>query len=84
MQQTRRATSEGRVGNKKPKDVEISGISYNKSQDIKLWKEQSANEIRAQFKLRDLEKYNREYAFKTKVQLLEIIKSLIQNKQWYI
>ena len=49
---------------------------------MKFWKEQSANEIRAQFKLRDLKKYYDEYAFKTKVQLLEIIKSLIQNKQW--
>ena len=67
---------------KKPKDVEITGISVNKSQDIKFWKEQSANEIRAQFKLRDLKKDNEDYAFKTKVQLLELIKELIKNKQW--
>ena len=64
------------------RSAEITGISINKSQDIKFWKEQSANEIRAQFKFRDLEKYNKFYAFKTKEDLLEILKELIQTKQW--
>ena len=63
-------------------NVEISGITINDSQDINFWKVQSANEIRAQFKLRDSKKYYDEFAFKTKVQLLDIIKELIKSKQW--
>ena len=63
-------------------DVEISGISVNKSEDLKYWREQSANELRAQLKLRDREKYNREWAFKFKADLIKIIKELIKNKQW--
>ena len=62
-------------------DVEISGISVNKSEDMKFWKEQSANELRAQLKLRYPDRFNREYAFKDRKQLLEIIKELIKNKQ---
>ena len=63
-------------------DVEISGISVNKSEDMKYWREQSANELRAQLKLRDPVKFRDSWAFKMKADLLKIIKELIKDKKW--
>ena len=63
-------------------DVEISGISVNKSEDLKYWREQSANELRAQLKLRDPVKFRDSWAFKMKADLLKIIKELIKDKKW--
>ena len=81
MAQVEEKAAKGKV-RQKPKDVEITGISVNKSQDMKFWKEQSANDLRRQLKLRYRDKFEKEWAFKFKPDLLEIIKSLIQNKQW--
>ena len=81
MAQVEEKAAKGKV-RKKPKDVEITGISVNKSQDMKFWKEQSANEIRAQIKLRYPDKFQKEWPFKFKPDLLEIIESLIKNKKW--
>ena len=47
-----------------------------------FWKQQSANELRAQLKLRYPDRYLKEWAFKSKDQLFEIIRELIKNKQW--
>ena len=63
-------------------DVEVGSIKPNKNTKIKFWKEQSANELRAQLKLRDLKRFQDEWAFKSKDQLLDIIRDLIKNKKW--
>ena len=49
---------------------------------MKFWEEQSPNELRAQLKLRDFQKFQEEWAFKQKPQLLEIIRGLIKKKEW--
>ena len=46
------------------------------------WKEQSANELRKELKLRDMQRFRDEWAFKSKDQLLEIIQGLIQAGTW--
>ena len=63
-------------------DVEIGEIKPNRNKQMKFWYQQSANELRAQLKLRDLKKFNDEWAFKSKDQLLEIIQGLIQAGTW--
>ena len=47
-----------------------------------FWKQQSANELRTQLKLRDRGRYLKEWAFKKKPELFKIIEELIKNKQW--
>ena len=48
-----------------------------------FWKEQSANEIRAQLRLRYPDRYYKDkWPFKKKPELFEIIEELIKNKQW--
>ena len=49
---------------------------------MKFWREQSANELRAQLKLRDPQKFKDEWAFKGKEQLIEIVQDLIKKKKW--
>ena len=63
-------------------DVQIGEIKPNKSKKMSYWKEQSANELRNQLKLRDPQKFKVEWAFKDREQLLEIIKELIKEKKW--
>ena len=63
-------------------DVVVSAIQPNKSSDMAYWKEQSANELRKELKLRDMERYRNEWAFKSKPQLLDIIQGLIQAGTW--
>ena len=61
-------------------DVKISGIKPNNDTDMEFWKEQSGNELRAQLKLRYPDRFNKEWAFKERPQLLEIITELIKDK----
>ena len=63
-------------------EVQVSAIQPNKSSDMAYWKEQSANELRKELKLRDLQRFRDEWAFKSKDQLLEIIRGLIQAGTW--
>ena len=49
---------------------------------MEYWKEQSPNELRNQLKLRDMQKFKNEWAFKSFEQLLEIIQNLIKQKKW--
>jgi hypothetical protein len=63
-------------------EVQISAVQPNKNSDINFWKEQSANELRAQLKLRDLQKFRNEWAFKSKDQLLQIIQDMISKGTW--
>jgi hypothetical protein len=63
-------------------EVQISAVQPNKNNDINFWKEQSANELRAQLKLRDLQKFRDEWAFKSKDQLLQIIQDMISKGTW--
>jgi len=49
---------------------------------MEFWKEQSPNELRAQLKLRYMQKFKNEWAFKSRAQLLEIIENLIFEKKW--
>ena len=63
-------------------DVQVSAIQPNKSSDMAYWKEQSANELRKELKLRDMQRFRNEWAFKSKDQLLEIIQGLIQAGTW--
>ena len=63
-------------------DVEISGVSINRNKTMKFWREQRAKELGNQLKLRDLQKFKDEWAFKSRVQLLEIIQDLIKKNKW--
>jgi len=67
----------------KDDDVQISGININRSQDFEFWKNQSANELRAQLILRgNAVGQRKDYAFLPKQQLLSYVKKLIQDKKW--
>ena len=79
-----KAKSKARSSNDKPSDdeVEISTVNPNKSTSLTFWRQQSANDLRTQLKLRDLQRFKDEWAFKTKSQLFEIIRQLIKTKQW--
>jgi hypothetical protein len=62
-------------------DLEITGTGgINHTKDMKFWQDSSAREIRTQFALRGISK--NDYAFKTKEQLLYIIKARIQDGNW--
>ena len=78
-----KAKSTARSSNdKSDDDVEITDVKPNKNKSMKFWKEQSANELRAQLKLRDRKRFEDEWAFKNRDQLLDIIQELIKKKQW--
>ena len=62
--------------------IVFTTVNPNKSTSLTFWRQQSANELRAQLKLRDLQRFKDEWAFKTKAQLFEIIRQLIKSKQW--
>ena len=61
-------------------EVAITGVSLNTSTNLKFWKSQSPNEIRAQLKLRKLP--INEYAFLKKKDLVEYVRNLIITKKW--
>jgi hypothetical protein len=62
-------------------DLEISGVSINRSRDMWFWREASAREMRAQLNLRDRSKIG-DWAFKSREQLLDIIEDMIRKGQW--
>ena len=47
-----------------------------------FWKQASANELRIQLKLRDPSRYMKEWVWKKKPELFEVIQELRKNKQW--
>ena len=63
-------------------DVQVQQIKTNNNKSTRYWKQQSANEIRNQLKLRDRKRFNDEWAFKTKAQLIDIIKQLVKDGEW--
>ena len=63
-------------------DVQVQQIKTNNNKSASYWKQQSANEIRNQLKLRDRKRFNDEWAFKTKAQLIDIIKQLVKDGKW--
>jgi hypothetical protein len=67
---------------KKNKDkVVMTGVSVNKSQDMKFWNEQSARELRTQITLRGIGRIG-DYGFKTRQQLLKIVEGFIKEGKW--
>ena len=64
-----------------PDEVEISGLSINQSQDLDFWKNQSANELRAQLHLRNPRERGN-WAFKSKDQLVGLVGDMIQQGTW--
>ena len=52
---------------------------------MKYWiKEANANNYRKELMIRYPDRYRKEWAFKSREELLEIIKDLIKNDQWII
>ena len=73
--------SKRKTTNEKSDDeVEMTGVNLNKSTDLKFWKSQSPNEIRAQLNLRNLPK--KDYAFLDKKHLLEYLRNIIRSNKW--
>ena len=64
-----------------PDEVEISGLSINQSQDLDFWRNQSANELRAQMHLRNPRERGN-WAFKSKDQLVGLVGDMIQQGTW--
>ena len=62
-------------------DVQISGMSINRNTDMDFWNETSAREMRNQLNLRFPGKKG-DWDFKTRVQLLDIIKDKIKRGRW--
>ena len=69
------------VKQKDDDDVQISGLNINRSTDMDFWNEASAREMRSQLNLRFPGKVG-DWAFKTRLQLLNIIKDKIKKGQW--
>ena len=61
-------------------DTQLTGVAANKSTDLDFWKEQSANELRAQITFRQGRRAD--WAVKTKAQLLDLIKQMIADGKW--
>jgi len=68
---------------KKPDDDDVveTGVTINTDKRITYWQQQSANEIRAQLNLR-FPGQRGDFAFKSKAQLVEIVRQLIKDKKW--
>jgi hypothetical protein len=62
-------------------DIQISGLKINRTTDMDFWNEASAREMRSQLNLRFPGKVG-DWAFKTRLQLLNIIKDKIKKKEW--
>jgi hypothetical protein len=62
-------------------DIQISGLNINRSTDMDFWNEASAREMRSQLNLRFPGKVG-DWAFKTRLQLLNIIKDKIKKGDW--
>jgi hypothetical protein len=61
-------------------DVELTGVTINRSKDVNYWMQQSANELRAQLVLRGWKRADA--GVKDLKQLQQIVKDLIANGKW--
>ena len=61
-------------------DVQLTGVSANKTTDMSFWESQSANELRAQITFRQGRRAD--WAVKTKAQLLDLIRKMIAEGKW--
>lgn len=62
-------------------DIVLTTVNINRNQDMEFWNEQSAREMRSQLNLRFPNKKG-DWAFKTRLQILNIIKDLINKGKW--
>ena len=62
-------------------EVELTNVTVNRSKDMEYWKQQSANEIRAQLSLRS-PMLRRIHGGKTKPLLLQLIETMIRDGSW--
>jgi len=62
-------------------ELQMTGVNINRSQDMAFWEEQSARELRTQLNLRYPGKVG-DWAFKTRLQLLNIVKDQITRGAW--
>ena len=58
----------------------MAGITLNTNGDMKFWKSQSPNELRAQLKLRNIPINT--YAFLKKKELIDFVRDLINTNKW--
>ena len=61
-------------------EVQMTGLNANNSTDMSFWEQQSANELRSQITMRKGKRGD--WAVKTKVQLLELIRQMISEGTW--
>ena len=61
-------------------DVELTGVTINRSKNVDYWMQQSANELRAQLVLRGWKRADA--GVKDLKQLQQIVKDLIANGKW--
>ena len=61
-------------------DTQLTGISANRSTDLDFWKQQSANELRAQITFRQGRRAD--WAVKSKPQLVELVRQMIADGTW--
>lgn len=70
---------------KKKKDdddePQMTGVNINRSKDMAFWEEQSARELRTQLNIREPGKVG-DWAFKTRLQLLNIVRDMIIRGSW--
>jgi hypothetical protein len=59
----------------------MTGVSINRSGDMEFWNQQSARELRTQLNLREPGKVG-DWAFKTRMQLLNIVRDKINRGSW--
>ena len=75
-----RSLPDQRKSRSRSDDAQIAGISANKSTDMDFWKQQSANELRAQITFRQGRRAD--WAVKTKDQLVELVRKMIADGKW--
>ena len=61
-------------------DAQLTGVAANKSTDMNFWKEQSANELRAQITFRQGRRAD--WAVKNKAQLVDLVRQMIADGTW--
>ena len=62
-------------------ELQVTGVNINRSTDMSFWEEQSARELRTQLNLRHPGSIG-DWAFKTRLQLLNIVKDQIKKGTW--
>ena len=69
------------VKKKDDDELQMTGVSINRSSDMDFWEQQSARELRTQLNLREPGKVG-DWAFKTRLQLINIVKDKINKGTW--